>query len=249
VTPPTFQTLEMYINNLFIDPSLHDIYLERIGFSLTRVHRIQTINISNSDTSNLLPIFKWPLEYMFIGLRPAANASAGYAYDNWYKFTYNIPMTGSEFAKTSSVFSTGLTAASSTESYGVQTSIVPTETVSYYLQFPTISYLEISLQSIPLYSELAADFYNAYLPFQYGNYNITGTSENSSVFIPFNFYPNDNGSPNGHVNLSRSREFQVRLVSNVIGTNSYSSTGTAVHVGYTINFWIASSGNLYLRFT
>jgi hypothetical protein len=251
---PTILVAELYINNLFIDPSIHDIYLERVGFSLTRVHKTSSYNVGTNDVTYGMPSFKWPLEFMFVGLRPSSNlvnppSDPENVANNWYKFTYNIPMSGSEKAKSASAATTGLLGTSTGEAYCLQNSTTNSENINYYVQMPTITTIEVVLQSIPLYSEINADFYNTYMPYQYGNYNITGTSENSSLFITFNFYSNDNGSPNGHVNLSRSREFTLHITSNVVGSGNVSSTGVARQVGITCNFWIASAGNLYLRFT
>jgi len=242
--------LQMYINNLFVDPSVHDIYLERIGFSLTRVHRTQSVNINTSLSETTLTSFKWPLEFMFIGLRPASNLTVS-PWTNWWKFTYNTPMTGSLQTKHKSVVWNGLTNATGTflDAFMPQTSINNTATINYQLQARTIDTLQITLQTIALYDTTDQFFFNAYLPYEYGGYNITGASENSSLFVTFNFYPNDNGSPNGHVNVSRSREFVVNINSSVVGSGLVSSTGTLQIVGIVINFWVASSGNLFLRFT
>lgn len=238
--------LQMYMNNLFIDPSVHDIYLERIGFTLTRVHRTQTINVSTAQTENTLTNFKWPLEFMFVGLRPATNLTTNPA-SNWWKFTYNTPMTGQSFAKSVSLVPSALITPADTLS--PVTSTTPVEVISYQLQARTIDTIQITLQTIALYETTDQFFFNSYVPYVYGGYNITGASENSSLFVTFNFYPNDNGSPNGHVNVSRSREFVLSISSSIVGAGLLSSTGTLCTVGIVINFWVSSAGNLYLRFT
>jgi hypothetical protein len=38
--------MDLYINNIFVNPEIHDIYIKRIGFSLIRVHRFQTETVS-----------------------------------------------------------------------------------------------------------------------------------------------------------------------------------------------------------
>jgi len=66
--------MELYINNIFVNPEVHDIYIKRIGFSLIRVYRQhnQRCNSDNTD-EKLLSQLKWPIEYMFVGLRPTWN--------------------------------------------------------------------------------------------------------------------------------------------------------------------------------
>lgn len=38
---PAIQSIQLYVNNLFTQPMIHDLYIKRIGFSLVRVHRRQ----------------------------------------------------------------------------------------------------------------------------------------------------------------------------------------------------------------
>lgn len=76
--PPTpdITTCELYINNLFVNPEIHDIFIKRVGFSLIRVHRRQTNRLtgaSNADTSTQLFNLKWPIETIYFGLRPIGN--------------------------------------------------------------------------------------------------------------------------------------------------------------------------------
>jgi hypothetical protein len=36
---PTIQSINLYTNNIFVHPAIHDIYIKKIGFTLVRVHR------------------------------------------------------------------------------------------------------------------------------------------------------------------------------------------------------------------
>lgn len=38
---PTIRDMSLYVNNIFTHPSIHDLYIKRIGFYLVRVHRRQ----------------------------------------------------------------------------------------------------------------------------------------------------------------------------------------------------------------
>jgi hypothetical protein len=75
VPVPDVMTCELYINNIFVNPEIHDIFIKRIGFSLIRVHRHQVVRSNKSDESVLLQQMKWPIETMYIGLRPSENTS------------------------------------------------------------------------------------------------------------------------------------------------------------------------------
>ena len=64
---------ELYINNIFVNPEIHDIYIHRIGFSLIRVHRRHEEVLSNPQMDVILSSLKWPTEYLYCGLRPLEN--------------------------------------------------------------------------------------------------------------------------------------------------------------------------------
>jgi hypothetical protein len=105
------QSIELYINNIFVNPEVHKIYIRRIGFSLIRVHRQQLFNASTSGSDLLLQQLKWPIEYMFVGMK-VRDYHAGVTatltqqhLDKWHKFssvssqTYNT--TGQKVMKES----------------------------------------------------------------------------------------------------------------------------------------------------
>ena len=52
-----------------MNPEVHKIYIKRIGFSLIRVHRQQLYTSNQSSESLLLQQLKWPIEYMFVGMK------------------------------------------------------------------------------------------------------------------------------------------------------------------------------------
>lgn len=63
------KSIELYINNLFVNPEIHNIFIKRIGFTLIRVHRQQTLSADQSTAEVLLQQLKWPIETMFVGMR------------------------------------------------------------------------------------------------------------------------------------------------------------------------------------
>jgi hypothetical protein len=91
---------ELYINNIFVNPEIHDIFIKRIGFNLIRVHREQVSPIASTGESQiLLNNMKWPIETLYVGARVASYASTTTArhFDNWSCFrtrtwtAYNAP--------------------------------------------------------------------------------------------------------------------------------------------------------------
>jgi len=264
------QSITMYINNVFVDPSIHDIYLERIGFSLTRVHRTQALQMNTSTLEQTLSQFKWPIEFFFVGLRPSSSNGAALSQRNWWRFSYVQNKTGFTYANTythtlstaatvtvqapgSAVVATGLPVGTilPTQVAIPQSFNAPCEMISWDYRVPSIDTMQVSLQTIILFDTYNAKFYNAYLPYIFGGFSISGTEDNSALFCTFCFTPNDGGSPSGHVNTSRSREFTINISSSVVGSGQSGSdaTGTVYCISNVINFWLISSGNLFLRFS
>jgi hypothetical protein len=71
LSDPTISSVELYINNIFVNPEVHKIYIKRVGFSLIRVHREQIYNMqgSTAEAEILLQQLKWPIEYLFVGAK------------------------------------------------------------------------------------------------------------------------------------------------------------------------------------
>ncbi len=67
LSDPTLVTAELYINNIFVNPEVHKIYIKRVGFSLIRVHRQQIMPMSTNELH--LQQLKWPIEYLFVGAK------------------------------------------------------------------------------------------------------------------------------------------------------------------------------------
>lgn len=80
LTAPNIQIADLYVNNIFTIPEVHDIYIERIGFSLIRVHRRQTQGINTSTLDLQLSQFKYPIEFFYVGLLPDVNFKQGQTY-------------------------------------------------------------------------------------------------------------------------------------------------------------------------
>ena len=90
-TTPTISDATLYINNIFVNPEIHDIFIKRIGFNLIRVHRIQTNRLNKSSDEVLLNQLKWPVETIYAGIRPSENnrlqtGTANNVMENWHRF-------------------------------------------------------------------------------------------------------------------------------------------------------------------
>ena len=112
--------VELYINNIFMNPEVHKIYIKRVGFSLIRVHRQQTLALNSSESSGLLlQQLKWPIEYLFVGVKVndyfySSNAGTlRQTLDTWDKFSsyssQTYTTTGQEVDKLSLLVTAGAT--------------------------------------------------------------------------------------------------------------------------------------------
>lgn len=80
---------ELYVNNIFVNPEIHDIYIRRIGFTLVRVHRLQKQQTTLTNDNVLLSQLKWPTELIYIGMLPTENimASNPNKWRDWHNLT------------------------------------------------------------------------------------------------------------------------------------------------------------------
>ena len=83
---PTVQSMSLFVNNIFTHPAVHDLYIKRIGFYLVRIHRRQKQAMNQADLNLLLNNFKFPIEYMFVGILPDENVTGTHSATDWHQF-------------------------------------------------------------------------------------------------------------------------------------------------------------------
>lgn len=74
------------------------MFIKRIGFSLIRVHRRQTLTTNQSNVQLQCQQLKWPIEYIFAGLKMADYGNSGTItpaehLDKWHAFNQVVPQT------------------------------------------------------------------------------------------------------------------------------------------------------------
>ena len=233
--------VELLINNIFVNPEIHDIYIKRIGFSLIRVHRQQNIFVNKTEDDLLLNNLKWPIETMYVGLRPSSNASVAASDNPRDDFTgtgvdpsarvvgqYNCE----DWHRYHSVTNLAYQCADGQEAI-IKAGV------------PTMDRISVTAHGIPVYNDIPAQFFNSYVPYTYGGHLVTTPEDIGLLMITFNLYPGSY-QPSGHINISRAREFYFRYVSSVIGP---STTGILVIVAIAINFLLISDGSAVLRYS
>lgn len=71
--PLELKECALYVNNLFVNSEIHDIFIRRIGFTLIRVHLWHEQQLTQSQAKIRLSSLQWPVEAMFFGFRPIIN--------------------------------------------------------------------------------------------------------------------------------------------------------------------------------
>ena len=199
---PDVTTAELYINNIFVNPEIHDIFIKRIGFSLIRVHRYQTIRDTKAADQLLLNQLKWPIETIYCGFRPITNmdcTSAALLYSwniyaevepvtvnlnqlqNGYTFAASLPasdITADQYtANFVSFTGLGLDFAANLGVAG--NTVLTVDQVNYVLQvhtYPPLTGIPAADQDAPTNAEIEAALPSAYAQASFNTYVPTLTS-------------------------------------------------------------------------
>ena len=255
--------MELYINNIFVNPEIHDIFIRRIGFTLIRVHRFACISVNEPHCSEkLLSQLKWPIEYLFVGMRPKWNTSHNnrWMWRDWHRMTKCdtgiFPDKGcavdmfSCYEYDSSVDATSATPTPIGNSFkqGIHALTLSKKEVqksTFVVEELTVETLNVTAHGITLYDYFQSMFYNSYLPYQYGGYNIKTPEDPGALMISFCLFPKTY-QPSGHLNVSRAREFYIGWNTSYVSTTK---TAELLVVASAINFLLISDGSAVLRYS
>ena len=245
------EKMELYINNIFVNPEVHDIYIKRIGFSLIRVYRQQRTRITqNGSGEMLLSQLKWPIEYMFVGLRPVWNikdvtVGAGGVVNggnqnqwrDWHRLTrvVDAQCNARMISET----------PSNTAVAGLGSSIGQVIPDQYYLPVPTVDTMTLTSHGIVIFDGFNDTFFNQYMPFHYGGSALVTPEDPGALFVNMALFPRSY-QPSGHLNISRARETYLKW------TTSYVSAKTPADllaVAVAINFLLITDGSAVLRYS
>jgi hypothetical protein len=253
-TTQSISTMELYINNIFTSSDIHDIYIKRIGFSLIRVHRFQNNRVAVASDNLLLAQLKWPVEYMFVGLRPSINIDASNTnqYRDWHRLTrltdniINVPAAshGDVMIDDTVAFNAAISGSNAYKhkTFSAQES---TERLVYATETETIDTLQLQAHGINIYSTFKAAFYRDYLSYNYGGVNLTTPEDKGALMVNFCLYPGTY-QPSGHINVSRAREFYIQYVSSYVTS---STPADFLTLASAINFLLISDGSAVLRYS
>jgi hypothetical protein len=200
--------MDLYIDNIFVNPEVHDIYIKRIGFTLIRVHRFQSNRETVSQDQVLLSQLKWPIEYMFVGMRPVHNIDAvnnPNCYRDWDRLTLLTDQTIVQGGKATGVVMTDDTVAFNAVSIKHKTfsSSMAAQQLTFANSTQTIDTLQLQAHGIDIFQQYSSQFFRDYLSWTFGAANINTPSDPGAYFLNFCLYPGTY-QPSGHINISRS---------------------------------------------
>jgi hypothetical protein len=250
-TGGSVSTLELWVNNIFVNPEVHDIFIKRIGFSLIRVHREHVQQVTQSSGRVLLSNLKWPIECMFVGFRRTfyeTNATTSAANNQmWHRFAHPSATATAKFHGVSSV------------SGGAFAAVPPSITITTWHRI--CASLTISAHGVPLYNVAPGMMLDSYIPYRFSSTGVSTDKDGlGAMMVNFCLFPGAY-QPSGHINVSRAREFYLEYVSAydeggstyIIGTGGAIQTGAAtctlVVIASAINFLLISDGSAVLRYT
>lgn len=87
----------------------------------------------------------------------------------------------------------------------------------------TVDAMEVTAHGMNLYQKIDSQFYNQYKPMVFGEHTLVTPHDDGALLVNFALYPHVY-QPSGHINISRAREFYIKVYSSVIGQPNSSGT-------------------------
>jgi len=238
------QKIDLYTNNIFIDPQVHDIYINKIGFNLIRVHRNQISSVDSAKTEVLLSALHWPIERIFFGVRPRYNIDNANKnqYRDWHRMCKQVENVLDEPLY---INMSGPTDPAATYETMTNVGRFTKDRFTYFTEKKIFEEIKIVAHSVTLIGPYADDFFSTYIPYRFGNTRINSIEAVGIYIINFSLYPEEY-QPSGHLNLSRLRE--TYLTFRVVNLTAIEFADLIID-GRAINFLLTNNGNSILRYT
>jgi len=203
ITTPKITKFDLYINNLFVQPDIHDIFIKRVGFQLIRTHKNMSTNVQKNKDCILLQSLNHCIETIYFGIRPTQNITSNLKneytdpnMEDWHRFSKinNINKPAGAIHGVNHPFNYK-------ESHNHVTDI----------------YLQSS--GVMIKNNFPSQFYNSYIPYTYGKHKINTPVDPGVFAVNFNLYPGDY-QPSGHFNTKQARELYLGYNSDYISSEN-----------------------------
>jgi hypothetical protein len=228
--PPTLLVADLYINNIFVNPDIHDIFIKRVGFAMIRVHLTQIFSEQVNADQLQLNQLKFPIETIYLGLQPLINLNGADNMVDWWKY-HNVITTLIPYP------------VAVPNIFPIPPYVLAFSQAVWRHATRTIDSLQIVNHGVILYDVTPFEFYSDYIPYNYGN-NISAAEDPGLCMITFNLYPGSY-QPSGHFNFSQARETYLNFTAHTI---SPGNPANMIIVAIAINFLLIAEGTCVLRF-
>lgn len=225
--------VDLYVNNIFVNPEVHDLFASRVGFSLIRVHRRQHKMLNMSSASVLMDQLKYPAEYLYVGFRDRVNLKD---FDHWHLFGR-----ARKRDKATALLTPGAIYNSTVDACQlVCRSAKETGSLD-----PIAEEFKLTAHGIDLYPNLPSSFFNAYLPQRYfGGTTVVSSLDSSAYLATFCLYPGQ-FNPSGYYNLSAGRELYLSYHADTVDTESSAELVVSMSA---LNFLVRKGDKVHLRY-
>ena len=238
--------VDLYVNGLYVNPEIHDVFASRIGFSLIRVHRSQMNAVQNAHGSFLLNNLKYPSEFLMVGVRGRRLAND---FDRWWlmgtprdRTAFNTKLIVPGYVWHPNPLSVPI---NPTPGYILS----PTEACETTSLENSVDAIGVTAHGIDIYPLLPGIFYNAYMPNRYAeNSMVVSPADSCAFLINFCLYPGK-FSPSGYYNLSAGREIYINYTLRPAVANDLLKTPQEMVVSMSaINFLMRRGDKISLRY-
>lgn len=247
-TRPTYTTQELIVQNIYLNPEINDIYIDKIGFNMVRLYLQQNASITSSSFDKRLDLFKWPIEEIRFAAIPTSYLEGGNnGGDNrqWNKYSYD------RIEKMQVLGTIGSQATNGAFADGDALLAEATDFLrsSVHICDPLFRTVNFTVQGLKLYEDLPAKFFRDFIPAAFSERfgRVSGKSECQWGLINLN---QKLGSPDasGYVNTSRVRETYLKGTLNALVGTATIPEVTLFLEGKGINFTFITNGNIIIRF-
>lgn len=235
---------ELYVNSLYVNPEIYDIFASRTGFSLIRVHRKQVHQIQNPSDSFLLDQLKFPAEYLMVGIRDRTLFNDP---DRWW-LNGTRGTEATEFLQSFSIpFQMYDTASATTTD--ISLSFRPRALSRYSTLSDVVESIGVTAHGTEIFAPMPSLFYNAYMPLRYPeNSMVVSPADKCTFLVNFCLYPGK-FNPSGYYNLSAGREMYINYVLKPQFATAESGRFEMVILMSALNFIVRRGDHLHLRYS
>jgi len=236
LSTPQISTFDLYINNLFLLPEVHDIFIDRVAFTLVRVHRRQVQNCNKSADRIHLVQLKWPVTDIKFGFQLVENTATPDTNDTLLSQASVVSANMENWHRYGKVVDSKLAAAAVV---GASTKLNVKNETNHIVK------LRLQAHGVDLFGEFPSQFFNYYIPYKYGGYGLTAPTDPGLFLYSFALHPTIY-QPSGHFNCSRARELYLEYTSSEIASDK---PANFVVQATALNFLLISEGSASLRYS